>query len=150
LRLQRQERGAQGDLDEGAASVAAGQPAAENAVAVRGNTGKLQLGGCAAEVFQVADQLVHEGKVGGGQAAVGTLDGKDQAAGKEVPREGLFEQVVAANAGAAGGQEADVVVLGRGVPGGRQSRAEKSCEQPGGADLPGVGRGQAPKRVEHA
>ena len=63
------------------------------------------------EAVEVVGHGVHERQVGVGQRGVGALDGEEDPAGEDVLREGLFEEVVAANAGAAGGQEANVVVL---------------------------------------
>src|SRR5207249_3929347 len=93
---------------------------------------------------------VHQGEVVAGQRPTLPLEGEDDAAGVDVLGERLFEQAVAADAVAAGGQEADVVVLGTALPARGGQGDGGANDQPGGADLTGVVGREPPEEVEHA
>src|SRR5439155_15030952 len=62
----------------------------------------------------------------------------------------FFQKMVAANARAAVRQEADVVVLGLGIPGWSERTNSAARQQPGGTNHPWVGSRQAPDQFEHA
>ena len=137
-------------MQQGAAAVVAEEALADEGFFIGENFADLQDRLLVLELLEVAGHPVHEGEVGVGQRSVGALDGEEDAAGEHVLREGLFEQLIAADAGAAGGQEADVVVLNA-VAGGRGEEGNAGPEEePGGADQPGILGGEAAESFEHA
>ena len=111
-RLQRHVRRGQADLEDGAAAVLAEQALAEERLAVGHDAADLEGRLAVLQLVQVGRHGVHEAEVGVGQGAVGAFDGEEDAAGEDILGEGFLEELVAADAGAAGGEEADVVVLG--------------------------------------
>src|SRR5262249_38100352 len=110
----------------------------------------LEGGVVAAQGVEVLDDLVHEAQVVVGEGAALALEGEDELAGEDVLGEGAFEEVVAAQAGAARREEADVVVLGPGVPGRGEGGRPQPEDEPGPAHHPGPPGGEATEPVEHA
>ncbi|MFO0926181.1 MAG: hypothetical protein U0736_03960 [Gemmataceae bacterium] len=137
-RLQRQIRGAERHLQQCTVPVGAEQSLADERVVERGDLLDLQVRLVGAQACQCGGEGVDEGEVVVVERAVGAFEGEDQTAGVDVLRERLLEQPVAANAGAAGGQEADVVVLGAAVPRGGDDGQAHAERQPGSADEPRV------------
>ena len=84
------------------------------------------------------------------QIALVAFDDEDEPAGEHFLGKGLLQELVAADAVAAGGQEVDVVVVGAVVPGGREQGEGDPGEQPEGASGPRVSSGEPPERFEHA
>ncbi len=116
---------------------------------MRADAGDLQGWFILAQPIQPGDEIIDEGGVGRRQGGIGPFDGDEKSAGEHILRERLFEQAMALDAGAAGRQEADVVVGGPFVPGRREDADGERGGQPAQADEPGMRRREASELVKH-
>jgi hypothetical protein len=131
-------------------AVAAQQAFADEWVTVRVDAADVQVRLGVAEAVDLLNAAVGESGGRTSDSAVGTLEGKHDPAGKDVLRKRLLQELIAANAVAAGGQEANVVVLRARVPARGDQGEGKGEAQPDPTNLPWMRGGQPTEVSEHA
>ena len=77
---------------------------------MRIDPGDLQIRLVFAEGVEIGNALIDEREVGGGKRAVFAFKCENRAARKNIMRESLLQELVTPDAGAAVGEEADIVV----------------------------------------
>src|SRR5579871_315686 len=139
--LQSEVGSAQGNFNQGAVAIVAGQPAPQE---------RMTAGDDFAELLQCGNAVIHQKKVLSIENTIRAFEGKNEPARKHIVGKGLTQKLITPDAGTALGEKSQIVIQCLAIPGRRDPGQAKAADEPGCADDPGVSRRKTTQDTKHA